>query len=84
MRGGKGKRVRGGGRGGGVRRGERDGGRVRDERVEEWVVGTRERVEEVVEGTGRIPGHPPRSKFNQNDPTMSPDVFTCPKGDKIN
>ena len=28
--------------------------------------------------------HPPRSKFNQNDPTISPDVFACPKGIKNN
>ena len=26
----------------------------------------------------------PGSKFNQNDPFISPDVFACPKGVKIN
>ena len=31
----------------------------------------------------RAPGHPQGSKFDQNDPTMSPDVLACPKGVKI-
>ena len=32
----------------------------------------------------RVPGGPPGSILDQNDPTMSPDVPACPKGVKIN
>ena len=32
----------------------------------------------------RVPGHPPGSIFNQNDPTISPDVFACPNGVNFN
>ena len=35
-------------------------------------------------GLTRAPGHPPGSKFDQHDPTMSPDVLALPKGSKIN
>ena len=32
----------------------------------------------------RAPGYPPGSKFNQNDPTMSPDGLPCPKDPNFN
>ena len=27
----------------------------------------------------QVPGHPPGSKFEENDPTMFPDVLACPE-----